>query len=326
MKILFTRKLPEELIDPIKAEYEIVMWEREEEPMPRVHLLAEVEDADAIFVTVSDLIDEELMNRAPKLKVISTMAVGYDNIDIAAATKRGIRVGHTPGVLTEAVADFTFALLMATARRIPEGEKVIQKNEWKSWGPFMLTGPSVYRATIGIIGMGRIGEGVARRAKGFDMNILYHNRTRKPDAEAALGATYCSLDELLKQSDFVVLLAPSTQETRKMIGREQLALMKKSSIFINTSRGTNVDEDALYEALKEQRIFAAGLDVFEREPISNEHPLLQLTNVICQPHIGSATIDARVKMVNLAIGNIINGLKGEPLLHTVNEEVYEKSK
>lgn len=324
MKIVFTRKLPDPLIERVKDDYEIVMWEKEEEPMPRELLLKEVEDADALFVTVSDQIDEELIESAPKLKVISTMAVGYDNIDIAAATKRGILVGHTPGVLTEAVADFTFALLMATARRITEGEKVIRQNQWKSWGPFMLTGQSVYGATIGIIGMGRIGEAVARRAKGFNMNILYHNRTRKPEAEAELGATYCSLEELLRQSDFVVLLAPATPETYHMIGKEQFDMMKESCVFINTSRGTNVDERALYEALKNKKIFAAGLDVFEKEPITSDHPLLELDNVICQPHIGSATIATRMKMANVAIDNIIRGLNGQPLLHTVNEDVYRK--
>lgn len=324
MKIVFTRKLPDPLIERVKDDYEIVMWEKEEEPMPRERLLKEVEDADALFVTVSDQIDEELIESAPKLKVISTMAVGYDNIDIAAATKRGILVGHTPGVLTEAVADFTFALLMATARRITEGEKVIRQNQWKSWGPFMLTGQSVYGATIGIIGMGRIGEAVARRAKGFNMNILYHNRTRKPEAEAELGATYCSLEELLRQSDFVVLLAPATPETYHMIGKEQFDMMKESCVFINTSRGTNVDERALYEALKNKKIFAAGLDVFEKEPITSDHPLLELDNVICQPHIGSATIATRMKMANVAIDNIIRGLNGQPLLHTVNEDVYRK--
>lgn len=324
MKIVFTRKLPDPLIERVKDDYEIVMWEKEEEPMPRERLLKEVEDADALFVTVSDQIDEELIESAPKLKVISTMAVGYDNIDIAAATKRGIPVGHTPGVLTEAVADFTFALLMATARRITEGEKVIRQNQWKSWGPFMLTGQSVYGATIGIIGMGRIGEAVARRAKGFNMNILYHNRTRKPEAEAELGATYCSLEELLRQSDFVVLLAPATPETYHMIGKEQFDMMKESCVFINTSRGTNVDERALYEALKNKKIFAAGLDVFEKEPITSDHPLLELDNVICQPHIGSATIATRMKMANVAIDNIIRGLNGQPLLHTVNEDVYRK--
>lgn len=291
--------------------------------MPRELLLKEVADADAIFTNVADQIDKELIEQAKSLKVISTMAVGYDNIDIDEATKRRIPVGHTPGVLSEATADLTFALLMATGRRITEGMDVIRRNEWKSWGPFLLTGQSVYGATIGIIGMGRIGQGVARRAKGFNMNILYHNRSRNPVAEEELGATYCSLEELLQQADYVVLLAPSTPETRRMIGREQFALMKKSSIFINTSRGTNVDEQALYEALKSNEIFAAGLDVFETEPITADHPLLQLDNVVALPHIGSADIETRMVMGRLAIQNIEKGLAGERLIHCVNEELYK---
>ncbi|NEU30121.1 D-glycerate dehydrogenase [bacterium LRH843] len=323
MKILFTRKIPQELLDPIKDDYEIVMWDQEDVPMERERLLEEVADADAIFTNVSDAIDKELMERAPMLKVISTMAVGYDNIDVAEATKRGIPVGHTPGVLTEAMADLTFALLMATARRVVEGMDFIRGNEWQSWGPFLLTGQSLHRSTIGIIGMGRIGEGVARRARGFEMNILYHNRTRKLEAEKELGATYCSLEELLQQSDHVVLLAPSTPETYHMIGRQQFDLMKKTSVFINTSRGTNVDEQALYDALKEKKIFAAGLDVFELEPISNDHPLLQLSNVTLLPHIGSANVETRQNMANLAIANILKGLANERLPHAVNKEIYE---
>ncbi|WP_017726454.1 2-hydroxyacid dehydrogenase [Halalkalibacterium ligniniphilum] len=323
MKILFTRKLPEKLIEPLKERYTISMWTEENDPMPRELLLKEVADADAIFTNVADQIDKELIEQAKSLKVISTMAVGYDNIDIDEATKRRIPVGHTPGVLSEATADLTFALLMATGRRITEGMDVIRRNEWKSWGPFLLTGQSVYGATIGIIGMGRIGQGVARRAKGFNMNILYHNRSRNPVAEEELGATYCSLEELLQQADYVVLLAPSTPETRRMIGREQFALMKKSSIFINTSRGTNVDEQALYEALKSNEIFAAGLDVFETEPITADHPLLQLDNVVALPHIGSADIETRMVMGRLAIQNIEKGLAGERLIHCVNEELYK---
>lgn len=324
MKILFTRKLPAELIQPLKDQFTIVMWHKENDPMPRDLLLKEAEEADAVFTNVADEIDKEFIQKATKLKVISTMAVGFDNIDVKEATTRGIPVGHTPGVLTEATADLTFALLMATGRRIVEAMDVIRRNEWKSWGPFMLTGQSLHRATIGIVGMGRIGQGVAKRAKGFDMNILYHNRSRNQVAEEEFGATYSSLDKLLKQSDYVVLLAPSTPETRHMIGREQFALMKETSIFINTSRGTNVDEKALFEALKEKKIFAAGLDVFEAEPISKDHPFLQLDNVTVLPHIGSANVETRMMMANLAIENIQKSLAGERLTHVVNEEVYSK--
>ena len=324
MKVLFTRKLPDQLVDPLKDQFNVVMWEKENDPMPRDLLLKEVEDADAIFTNVADQIDQELIQKAPNLKVISTMAVGYDNIDVQEATNKGIPVGHTPGVLTEATADLTFALLMATGRRIVEGMDVIRRGAWKSWGPFMLTGQSLHRATIGVIGMGRIGQAVARRAKGFDMNILYHNRSRNDVAEKEIGASYVTLEELLRQSDYVVLLAPSTPETYQMMGRDQFAMMKETSIFINTSRGTNVDEQALFEALSEKKIFAAGLDVFETEPISEAHPFLQLENVTVLPHIGSANVATRMEMANLAIENIKKGLSGQRLAHVVNEEIYLK--
>jgi len=304
-------------------DYKVIMWEQEDTPMPRELLLQEVKDADALFTNVTDTIDRELMDLAKELKVISTMAVGYDNIDVKEATKRGIPVGHTPGVLTEAVADLTFSLVMAAGRRVVEAMDVIRNNEWKSWGPFMLTGQQLYGATIGIIGMGRIGEAVARRAKGFNMNILYHNRSRKYVQEKELDAEYCSLDDLLIKSDYVVLLAPGSEKTQKMMGRKQFDLMKETGVFVNTSRGTNVDEQALYEALKDEKIFAAGLDVFESEPIKGDHPLLQLENVVALPHIGSATVETRNEMVDIAIDNIQKVLRNERALYTVNEEVYD---
>ena len=323
MKIVFTRKLPQDFVKPLMRDYKVIMWEQEDTPMPRELLLQEVKDADALFTNVTDTIDRELMDLAKELKVISTMAVGYDNIDVKEATKRGIPVGHTPGVLTEAVADLTFSLVMAAGRRVVEAMDVIRNNEWKSWGPFMLTGQQLYGATIGIIGMGRIGEAVARRAKGFNMNILYHNRSRKYVQEKELDAEYCSLDDLLIKSDYVVLLAPGSEKTQKMMGRKQFDLMKETGVFVNTSRGTNVDEQALYEALKDEKIFAAGLDVFESEPIKGDHPLLQLENVVALPHIGSATVETRNEMVDIAIDNIQKVLRNERALYTVNEEVYD---
>ncbi|GAB7388878.1 D-glycerate dehydrogenase [Bacillaceae bacterium] len=322
MKILVTRKIPENAARLLEEAHTVVMWPEENEPMPHDRLLEEVKDAHGIFTNVSDRIDKEVFAAAPCLKVVSTMAVGYDNIDIAEATKRGIPVGHTPGVLSEATADLTFALLMATARRIVEGMDYIRQGKWKSWGPMLLTGQSVYGATIGIIGMGRIGEAVARRAAGFGMKILYHNRRRREDVEGGLGAEYRSLDDLLREADYVVLLAPSTPETYKMIGAREFSLMKRTAVFINTSRGTNVDERALYNALKERKIWAAGLDVFEQEPIGKDHPLLELDNVVLLPHIGSATVETRRKMAEIAARNVLLGLKGEKLLHTVNPEVY----
>jgi glyoxylate reductase len=318
MKILITCKLPDEMINPLKEKFEVVMAEEENIPMSRKRLLAEIENTDGLFTNVADSIDQGLLERAKRLKVISTMAVGYDNIDIEEAKRREILVGHTPGVLTEATADLTFALLMATGRRIGEGINVIRQDEWKSWGPFFLTGQEIYGKTIGIIGMGRIGLGVARRAKGFSMDILYHNRSRNKEAEMDLGATYKDIDELLQQADYVVLLAPSTKETYHMMSTEQFKMMKKSAVFINTSRGSNVDEEALYEALRSNEIWAAGLDVFQTEPIDSSYKLLQLKNVTALPHIGSAAIETRMTMAQLAVENLLNGLEGRPLVHQVD--------
>ncbi|MGE5705078.1 MAG: 2-hydroxyacid dehydrogenase, partial [Clostridia bacterium] len=307
-KIVVTRKIPQQALELMQTKADVYIWDSEEELIPRDVLHREVQDAAAIFTNVADPIDREVLDAAPQLKVIATMAVGYDNIDVAEATRRGIPVGHTPGVLSETTADLTFSLLMATARRIPEADRFVREGKWKSWSPMLLTVQDIFGATIGIIGMGRIGEAVARRAKGFDMNILYHNRSRKPEAEATIGAQYCEMDELLRMSDYVVLLAPATQETRKLMGEREFSLMKPNAIFINASRGTNVDEDALYHALKERRIWAAGLDVFETEPVSLDHPLLMLDNVVVAPHIGSASIVTRTKMAMITAENILRGL------------------
>ncbi|MFM1651558.1 2-hydroxyacid dehydrogenase [Brevibacillus sp. B_LB10_24] len=323
-KVVVTRNIPRRALDLLQEQTEVFVWESDEEIIPRDVLLREVRDAEAIFTNVADEIDREVFDAAPRLRVVATMAVGFDNIDIAEATRRGIPVGHTPGVLSETTADLTFSLLMATARRIPEADRYVREGRWKSWAPMLLTGQDIYGATIGIIGMGRIGEAVARRAKGFDMNILYHNRSRKPEAEEALGAQYLPLDELLAESDYVVLMAPASTETNKLIGERELSLMKPDAIFINASRGTNVDEAALYQALKRKQIWAAGLDVFETEPIGADHPLLTLDNVVAAPHIGSASIATRTRMAQMTAENILRGLAGEKLLHTVNAAVYEK--
>ncbi|TKH03451.1 D-glycerate dehydrogenase [Peribacillus simplex] len=317
-KVVITRRIPDTALRMIEVKANVFIWDYEDVPIPRDILLKECREASGIFTNVGDLIDHQLFENSPKLKVVSTMAVGFDNIDIQEATKRGIRVGHTPGILSETTADLTFALLMATARRIVEATDYIKEGKWKSWSPMLLTGQDVYGAVIGIIGMGRIGEGVARRALGFGMKILYHNRNRLPDTEEKLNTSYRSLDDLVKESDYVVMLAPSTPETYKMIGERELALMKPNAIFINASRGTNVDENALYSALKEKRIWAAGLDVFENEPLSSQHPLMSLPNVLATPHIGSATISTRTKMAVLTSQNLLLGLEDKPLIHCVN--------
>lgn len=323
-KVVVTRNIPQQVLERLKEKTEVFLWESDEEKIPYDLLLKEASDAAAIYTNLTDPINQEVFEAAPKLRIVATMAVGFDNIDVEEATRRGIPVGHTPGVLTETTADLTFSLLMAAARRIPEADRYVREDKWKSWAPMLLTGQDVFKATIGIIGMGRIGEAIARRAKGFEMNILYHNRNRKAEAEEALGVHYRSLDDLLRESDFVVLMAPATAKTDKMIGERELSLMKPNAIFINSSRGTNVDENALYHALKERRIWAAGLDVFEQEPIRANHPLLTLDNVVVAPHIGSASIAIRTNMAMMTAENILRGLAGERLLHTANEKVYEK--
>ncbi|MEH7436655.1 D-glycerate dehydrogenase [Neobacillus drentensis] len=312
-KIVVTKRIPEQALELLKENGDLFIWDHEEEPIPQEILMEEIRDAAGLFTNVGDRIDKELLDEAPNLKVISTMAVGFDNIDMKESARRGIPVGHTPGILTETTADLTFALLMATARRVVEGSDYVHQGRWKSWGPMLLTGQDIFGATIGIIGMGRIGEGVARRAAGFSMNILYHNRRRRPDIEESLNASYCSLKELLKKSDFVVLLAPGSSETHSMIGKEEFQLMKPNSVFINTSRGTNVNETALYEALKNKEIWGAGLDVFEAEPVSQEHPLLTLPNVTVLPHIGSASVATRTKMALITAENLIAVLSGKEM-------------
>ncbi|MFP3726228.1 2-hydroxyacid dehydrogenase [Priestia filamentosa] len=312
-KIVVTRKIPDESLDIMKKYGELYIWPEEEIAMPYERLKEEIRNAHALYTNVGDKIDRELLESAPHLKVISTMAVGFDNIDMEYAREQGVAVGHTPSVLNETTADLAFTLLMAAGRRIVEGAGYIKEEKWKSWGPMLLTGQDIYGARLGIIGMGRIGEGVARRALGFNMDVVYYNRNQKPHVEEEMGVTYCELTELLQTSDFIVLLAPGSEETRHMIGTEQFQLMKESAVFINVSRGTNVDEQALYKALKEGEIWAAGLDVFEEEPISASHPLLSLPNVTAVPHIGSASIATRKKMAMMAAENLVAGIKGEKL-------------
>lgn len=295
------------------------MWEEEEIPVPREVLEKEIEPVDGLFCLLTEKIDQPLLENAKNLKVVANMAVGYNNIDVDEARARGVVVTNTPGVLTETTADLTFALLMATARRIPEASEYLRHGKWETWSPMQLTGQDVHGATLGIIGLGRIGEAVARRAKGFNMNVLYHNRSRHHEAEEALDLQYVEFDELLKESDFVCVLTPLTKETENMIGREQLAKMKKTAILINTARGGIVNEDALYDALKNNEIWAAGLDVFVKEPVSVKHRLLTLPNLVTIPHIGSASIQTRMKMAEVAAMNLMCVLDGEEAPNKIRE-------
>ncbi|MCP8617756.1 2-hydroxyacid dehydrogenase [Salirhabdus salicampi] len=309
--VYITRKIPEEVLEPYKNDWDFHVWPYEETPVDSGTLQREIEKADGLFTTLPDRIDRETIDKAKNLKVIANLAVGFDNIDVEYAKEKGIVVANTPDVLTETTADLTFGLLMASARRLVEANRYVVEGKWKEWSPLLLAGTDVYGKTIGIVGMGRIGEAVARRAKGFNMDVLYYNRSRKPGAEAELEAQYTSFDDLLKQSDYVVCLTPLTPETKDLFNREAFQKMKNSAIFVNASRGATVDEDALYDALKNGDITAAGLDVFREEPVDPSHPLLTLSNVTALPHIGSASYETRYTMMKLTLENIQLVLQGK---------------
>ncbi|WP_188454013.1 2-hydroxyacid dehydrogenase [Virgibacillus oceani] len=309
--VYITRKIPNEIVEPFRELFEFRMWEEAEEPVPRDRLIKEMEQADALLCLLTETIDRELLESAVNLKIVANMAVGYDNIDVNTARDKGITVTNTPDVLTNTTADLTFALLMAAARKIVEGVNFIKKDKWEHWSPFLLAGSDIHHKTIGIVGMGRIGKAVAKRAKGFDMEVLYHNRSRNLEAEQELQAIYTDFDKLLERSDFIVSLVPLTNETKHMFDRTSFQKMKSRAIFINVSRGQVVDETALYHALESNEIAAAGLDVFEKEPIRADHPLLELDNVVCLPHIGSASIETRVRMLELCLENILLLFNGE---------------
>lgn len=310
-KIYITRKLPEQIIDGLSGNYDVRMWDQEDIPVPREVLEQEMQEVEGLLCLLTEQIDESLIEKAANLKIIANMAVGHNNIDVQSATKRGIMVTNTPGVLTETTADLTFGLLLATARRLMEAEDYLRSGRWETWSPMQLTGQDVNGATLGIIGLGRIGEALAKRAKGFDMNLVYFNRSRKYEKEKELGIEYQPLEKLLQISDFVCVMLPLTPETAYMIGKEQLGLMKGTAVLINTARGGIIDENALYQALKNKEIWAAGLDVFEEEPVPLDHPLLTLPNVVTLPHIGSASIATRLKMATLAVQNLKEGLSGD---------------
>jgi len=315
-KVYATFKLPEDTIQFLQEHVELEYWEGEG-IIPREILLEKVKNVTGLYVSMQEKVDKELFDHAPSLKVVSTMSVGFDHIDIVTAKERNIVVTNTPGVLTEATADLTFALVLATARRIVEASEVLKTGKWQYWSPLFLAGMDIYNKTIGIIGMGRIGEAVARRAKGFNMKILYHNRNRKVEVEEELGAKYSELNQLLTDSDFVVLLTPLTNETKLLMKKEQFNLMKPTAVFINVSRGATVDEEALYEALKNKTIWAAGLDVFQKEPLPLDHPFLTLENVVLLPHIGSASLATRKEMAIMAAQDLVNVLTGKEALNIV---------
>ncbi|MGP4064710.1 2-hydroxyacid dehydrogenase [Oceanobacillus sp. M65] len=309
-KLYITRKVPDKILEPFQQDFTISMWKYEEEPVPREVLLKEISDAQGVLCMLSETMDQEVFNTGSSLQVVANLAVGYDNIDLHAAREAGVIVTNTPGVLTESTADLAFSLLLATARRIVEANQYIKEDKWKQWSPYLLAGMDVHNKTIGIVGMGRIGEAIARRAQGFGMEILYHNRSRKVEAEKRVGATYVDFATLLNKADFVISVVPATPETNQLFNKEVFQKMKRSSIFINISRGSVVNENALVNALETGEISAAGLDVFAEEPIRSDHPLLNRTNVVCLPHIGSASTETRSSMLQLCLENISGVIHG----------------
>ena len=322
-RIYITRPLPAAAMRVLDGNVEYRMWDRDNEPVRRETLLREIVDVDGIICLITEKMDAEVIERAHRCRVIAQVAVGYDNIDVAAATRRGIYVTNTPGVLTETTADMAWAILMATARRVVEGDKFARSGRWKTWELMGFTGQDIHGATLGIIGLGRIGAAIARRAKGFAMPILYHNRARAEALEAELGARYASMDDLLRQSDFVMISVALTAETRHLIGERELSLMKPTAILVNIARGAIVDQRALYRALVDRKIWAAGLDVFEVEPVPMDEPLLKLDNVVVPPHLGSGSIATRTKMATMAAENCVAGVTGKIPPNVVNPEARE---
>jgi len=324
-KVYVTGKIAPQALDMISEVAEMKLWTGEL-AIPHETLLEQIKDVDGLLCLITDKVDAPIMEAAPRLKVISNHGVGYNNIDIAEATKRGILVGNTPGVLSETTADFAFALLMAAARRVAEADKYTRSGLWQvAWEPMLLLGQDIHHSTLGIVGLGRIGIEVARRAKGFQMHVLYHNRTRREDVERELGVEYTvTLSELLSRSDFVSLHVPLTEDTRRMIGPAEFSMMKPTSILVNTSRGQVVDQKALYKALKSGQIAAAAIDVTEVEPIPMDDPLLTLENIIIAPHMASASTATRTKIAIMAAANLIAGLQGKMLPNCVNPEVLNR--
>ncbi len=331
-RVFVTRELPmptgRQAADPtprLREVAEVDVW-RGDEPPPHHELIRRAADADALLTMLTDPIDAAVLDTGKRLRIVAQMAVGYDNVDVAAATERGILVTNTPGVLTETTADLAFALLLAAARRVVEGDRLARTGGWKSWHPSFLLGQDVHGATLGIVGLGQIGLAIARRARGFDMRLLYHARTRRPRAETDVGLQFVDLDRLLRESDFVSLHVPLSAETRHLIGKRELALMKPSAVLVNAARGPVVDQRALYTALKERRIAAAGLDVAEIEPIPLDDPLLTLDNVVVTPHIGSASVATRARMAEMAVESVLQALRGEMPSNCVNAEAFSRRK
>lgn len=322
-KVFVTRIIPDKGLELIKDFCEVDLWE-DRLPPSREELLKRVQGVDGLLCLLTDTVDGDLLDAAgPQLKVISNYAVGFDNVDVDAATVRKIPVGNTPDVLTDATADFAFTLMMSAGRRILEGDRLVRNGNWKTWEPMLLLGVEMRNATLGLVGFGRIGKAMARRAVGFDMRVIYYD-PNETKSDPDIKAISVDFETLLEESDFISLHTPLTPDTHHLIDSEALARMKPTTVLVNTSRGPVVDMEALYEALKSKRIFAAGLDVTEPEPLPADHPLLTLENAVIMPHIASASRAARDKMAWMAAKNLIAGLKGEHLPNCVNPRVYAR--
>jgi lactate dehydrogenase-like 2-hydroxyacid dehydrogenase len=323
-RVFVSRVIPDEGLQRIRDAADATVW-LDELPPPRDELLRAIEGCDGVLTLLTDRVDDEFLDRAgPGLKVVSNFAVGFDNIDVPACTARGIPIGNTPGVLTETTADLAWALLMAAARRLPEGDRYVRAGKWKTWGPMLLMGPDVHGATLGIIGFGRIGQAVARRARGFGMRILYHDpRRASPAVEAEYGAEFRTLEGILPEADFVTLHVDLRPATRGLIDAQRLGWMKPTAILVNTSRGPVIDTDALVDALRTGTIAGAALDVTDPEPLPADHPLVGLDNCLVVPHIASASRATRGKMASMAAVNLLAGVRGERLPTPVNPEVYD---
>ncbi len=321
-RVYVTRQIFPDALDLIEKHAELELWP-DDEPPSTEQLKKALSEADGAIINVMDRIDVSVLDAAPKLRVLSQVAVGLDNVDLVEATKREILVGYTPGVLAKSTADLAFALLLAVARRVVESDKWVREGNWKiSHHPMFWLGSEVNGSTLGILGLGGIGLETAKRGLGFDMKVIYHSRTRKPELEKEHGLKYASLKRVLTESDFISIHVPLTPATNHYIGAKQLKMMKPSAILVNLARGAVVDTEALYEALLKGQIAGAGLDVFDPEPVPQEHPILGLDNVVVLPHIGSASNRSRREMHLLAARNLVAGLQGERLEECANPEVY----
>lgn len=322
--VLVTRRLPAEALDRVGARCDMTLHDAED-AMPRDRLLAAAAGKSGAITLLTDRVDDEFLDAAgPQLAIVANYAVGFDNIDVDACTRHGVLASNTPDVLTETTADMAFALMMTAARRVAGGDRFLRSRTPWIWGPLMMLGQDVHHATLGVVGFGRIGRALAQRARGFAMRVLYHDVYRPAaEVERELGAEYRELEDLLRESDFVSLHTNLTPQTRHLINAERLAIMKPTAVLVNTSRGPAIDEAALARALREGQIFAAGLDVFEREP--EVHPgLLGCDNAVLVPHLGSATVRTRLAMANLAVDNLFAGLDGRRPPTLLNPEAWEQ--